>query len=67
MSVDRIMSNSQMSFKFVQPYREWGPDFKRKTFGKFDEFAEVEEDGTEAEVLHNEPKKGERRKRGYII
>ena len=62
----RIMTDSQMSFKFVQPYREWGPNFKRRTFGKFDEFVETDKGDEEVFEFKDEKKSGRRRKRGCL-
>ena len=68
MPVKRIVTNSQMSYKNVKAYTEWGPNFKRRTFGKFDDFMEDEtnDDLVCHEESFNKIQTGRRRKRGCL-
>jgi len=62
---ERIITNSQMSYKFVQPYKEFGPNFKRRTFDKFDTLVGMEDE--EENIEYKEEKKsGKRRRRGCL-
>ena len=38
LQVARLMTNSQMSYTKVTPYKEYGPNYKRKTFGKQNDY-----------------------------